>query len=236
MHKFAYSVGTGKALCERMLKFARDLKEKDIEPIFVFDGERLDEKQEECVKRREAFVVALTKFRMKPVIVNNEEMEVERTCIGTKPLHEDYKALKIALEMFDIKTAVAQYEAEALCSHLVRQGQASAVLTEDSDAFAYLSNTVILKWNSENESVVLMDQVMKDFQLNPEQFQDLCVLLGNDFNERIKGMGPVKALNCIKHHGTLEKFIEKTQIALTISEKLYKSQKIFRNTCFENTV
>ena len=237
MHKYAYSVGTGKSLCVRMLKFANDLIEKNIEPIFVFDGKKLEDKEIECNKRILALHSANNRFKMRKVEINNEEYEVERTCIGTKPLYEDYEALKESLKLLNIEICVAQYEAEALCSYLVKSGRASAVLTEDTDAIAYLSDAVILKWNSDNEIVVLIDEICSSLDLQQNQFQELCVLFGNDFNDRLKGIGPVKALALIKKFNSLENYLLKeTSINELQQSKMRKSMKIFSCFCYENII
>ena len=236
MHKFAYSVGTGKPLCIRMLKFANELIEQNIEPIFVFDGKKLAEKQNECAKRIQATKIATDRFKIKPVIINDVEFEVERTYIGTKPILEDYEAFKNGLNILNIKSFTAQYEAEALCSYLVLNKQASAVLTEDSDAIAYLSDAVILKWKSDDEVVILIDQICIDLNLTKDQFQDFCVLLGNDFNGRIKGMGPVKALLMIKKYHTLENLLTNNCIEDNHASDMRKTKYIFKCMCFETLI
>lgn len=40
------------------------------------------------------------------------------------------------------------------------------------------------------------------------QFIDLCILLGCDYCESIKGIGPKKAIEMIKKHKSIEKVIE----------------------------
>ena len=42
-----------------------------------------------------------------------------------------------------------------------------------------------------------------------EQFVDLCILLGCDYCDTIRGIGPVKAFDLIKEFGSIEKIIEK---------------------------
>ena len=41
-----------------------------------------------------------------------------------------------------------------------------------------------------------------------EQFVDLCILLGCDYCDSIKGIGPTRAVQLIKQHGTLEKILD----------------------------
>jgi flap endonuclease-1 len=44
--------------------------------------------------------------------------------------------------------------------------------------------------------------------LSREQLIDLCILVGTDFNEGIRGIGPKKALKLIKEHGTALKALD----------------------------
>lgn len=40
------------------------------------------------------------------------------------------------------------------------------------------------------------------------QFVDLCILLGCDYLEPIKGIGPKSALKLVREHGSLDKVVE----------------------------
>jgi flap endonuclease-1 len=41
-----------------------------------------------------------------------------------------------------------------------------------------------------------------------EQFIDLCILLGCDYCDSIKGIGPTKAVQLIKQHKTIEAVLD----------------------------
>jgi len=48
-------------------------------------------------------------------------------------------------------------------------------------------------------------QVIKELEITPEQFIDVCVLCGCDYCPKIGGIGPTRALALIKKHGSIEK-------------------------------
>jgi len=243
MYKFAYSVGTGKRLCSRMLQFNNEIVERGYRPIFVFDGDPLPDKEREREKRlllqarrKQLFEMreSLTQLTCSDGIM---EIEVEKSyCPSVRPLKEDFQALKLALESLDIETATAKYEAEALCSELCVSGRAHAILTEDSDCLAYLANNVLLHWSNDTEEVVSAEIALSTLQLSPDQFQDLCVLLGNDFNERVKGIGPVKALALLKKHGSLDSVLESLKVSDEVSVMMKRSRHIFKTRCFESSL
>src|ERR1700733_12541086 len=57
-----------------------------------------------------------------------------------------------------------------------------------------------------------------------EQFIELCILLGCDYLEPIKGVGPKSALKLMKEHGTLEKVVAHLRAKSEL--KAAKSQKV----------
>ena len=49
-----------------------------------------------------------------------------------------------------------------------------------------------------------LSSIMEGFEMNPEQFVDLCILLGCDYVDKIKGIGPKKAIELVRKHGDIE--------------------------------
>ena len=234
MYKFAHSVGTGKRLITRMLEFANDLIKNNVHPIFVFDGQRLPEKEREKLRRLEAFKRYSEKHNQTEICVkidNDLEYEVEKTAFSKKPIEEDFEALKIAFQLSGFEIKNAKYEAEALCSHLCTIGKVDAVVTEDSDALAYLAPKVIVKWNK--KELINLNEIYRLLNLNAREFQDMCVIFGNDFNERIDGIGPVKSYSLIKKYSSLENILKQKPIQSFLEDEMKKTKKIFECYCYE---
>lgn len=57
-------------------------------------------------------------------------------------------------------------------------------------------------------------QVVEQLQLTRDQFIDLCILCGCDYTGKISGIGPVRALNLIQKHGSIENV---RQISLAVA-------------------
>src|SRR5437667_3645105 len=51
---------------------------------------------------------------------------------------------------------------------------------------------------------ISLDATLASLGLTREQLVDMGLLIGTDFNEGVKGIGPKKALALIKKHGSLE--------------------------------
>jgi flap endonuclease-1 len=247
MYKFGYLVGTGLPLCRRMLEFANEIRARGLEPIFVFDGDNLPEKELERKRRKEANIrqAELHALQISQHLsdIFETEIEIDYTKPSCNPIKEDYDAVRMAFQSAGISTRQAKFEAEALCSFMVNQNEAVAVITEDSDCLAYMCSASILHWKSDHEIVVSAQKAMEELDLVPRQFLDLCVLLGNDFNDRIKNIGPIRSLALLKQQGSLENVIRwgkasNPHIRDTQDseiQRMVKSQEIFQTFCFEST-
>jgi flap endonuclease-1 len=82
--------------------------------------------------------------------------------------------------------------------------------TEDMDALTFGTNFLLRGFNSKKEPVCQIElaQVLEGFEMNHEEFIDLCILCGCDYTHSIGGMGPVTAFKLIKEHKTIESVME----------------------------
>ena len=56
--------------------------------------------------------------------------------------------------------------------------------------------------------VIELEKNLKRLGINREQLIDIALLVGTDYNEGVKGIGPKKALSLIRKYGELEKLPE----------------------------
>jgi len=166
-----------------------------------------------------------------------EKKKVTETIVFEKfkPNKQDYDDTKVLLleNGFDFKTA--KYEAEALCTWLCIQGQVDLVLTEDSDALTYLCPKILRHYKKETEKVVLMEVLLDELKLTGPQFQDLCIMLGNDFNSNISNHGFKHCLDYLqksKEH-SLQTYIQEIQ---KITNDMEESKIVFSSFCYEKNL
>lgn len=120
---------------------------------------------------------------------------------------------KRLLSLMGIPYVNAPCEAEAQCAAMVKSGIVYATATEDMDALTFGSN-VLLRNLTASEARKLpvreinLDRVLTDLQMDQSQFIDLCILMGCDYCDSIRGVGPVKAINLMKQHSSIEKITE----------------------------
>ena len=77
--------------------------------------------------------------------------------------------------------------------------KADVVVSIDSDSLAFGASHVVHHLGRSEETWIQLDNVLEALQLTQSQFRWLCVLLGNDFNTRLRGCGPVTALALVRN-------------------------------------
>lgn len=208
--------------------------EGGIRPVFVFDGVAPELKLNELLKRKGRREVALSKYEEAKAVGDAEKMEMyEKRQTKITPVHVgDCKRL---LHLMGIPFIEAPSEAEAYCAFMVREGMADAVATEDMDALAFGAPILLRNVNaSKSKKLPIQEynqsQILADLGLTQDQFIDLCILLGCDFCEGIKGVGPKTALSLIREFKTIENILaHKANLEVASDWGFEKARLIFQN-------
>ncbi|XP_069054941.1 probable flap endonuclease 1 homolog isoform X4 [Lepisosteus oculatus] len=114
------------------------------------------------------------------------------------------------LRLLGVPYLQAPGEGEALCAQLAKGGLVHAVASEDMDTLAFGGSLLVRQLNASKSGEVVeysLPKVLEILGLTQEQFVDLCILLGCDFCEKIRGLGPRKALDLIRKHKTIENVV-----------------------------
>jgi len=81
--------------------------------------------------------------------------------------------------------------------------------TEDMDSLTF-GTPILLRHLTYSEArkqpikEIHLTKVLEELKLNMDEFIDLCILLGCDYCDSIRGIGPVRALELIRQHKTIE--------------------------------
>ncbi|XP_026231297.1 probable flap endonuclease 1 homolog [Anabas testudineus] len=164
--------------------------EHDIKPVFVFDGKPPVEKLAVLEKRAEAANWNST----------------NRTGTASSQTQDCHQLLKL----LGVPVIQAPGDAEALCAWLVREGTVDAVASEDMDTLPFGGCILIRQLNAKKSSEVIeysLSKLLTKLGISHEEFVDLCILLGCDYCEKIKGLGPKKALKLIQEHHNIENVV-----------------------------
>ena len=125
---------------------------------------------------------------------------------------------KHLLDMLGVPFVQAPSEGEAQASCMAKKGEVYGVGSQDFDVLLFNAPWLIRNLtvtgrrkmpkkkvyvNVEPEEI-RTENVLKHLDVTIEQFVDIGILVGTDFNEGIKGIGAKTALKLIKEHNDLE--------------------------------
>ncbi|XP_078036649.1 flap structure-specific endonuclease 1 [Augochlora pura] len=188
------------------------LVENGVKPVYVFDGKPPNLKGDELAKRAERRDEAQKLLQAAEEAGNVEDIEKFNRRL-VKVTKEHANEAKHLLKLMGIPYIEAPCEAEAQCAALVKAGKVYATATEDMDALTFGCNVLLRRLTfSEARKMPVQefhfDKVLEGLELNHDEFIDLCIMLGCDYTNSIKGIGPKRAIELIKTHRSLEKIIE----------------------------
>lgn len=182
-------------------------------------SERRKEAQENLDKAKEA---------------GNEEDIVKfnkRLIKVTKQHNDDCKKL---LKLMGLPVIEAPCEAEAQCAQMCKDGLVYAVATEDMDALTFAAPRLVRHLSSgatESTQEYNLEKVINGLNLDSQdEFIDLCILMGCDYCDSIKGIAGKKGLDLIRKHKTIEKIVENLPNKETVPQDwpLERARELFR--------
>uniref|UniRef100_A0A8D0L9B3 Flap endonuclease 1 n=1 Tax=Sphenodon punctatus TaxID=8508 RepID=A0A8D0L9B3_SPHPU len=204
----------GETTSHLMGMFYRTIRmmENGIKPVYVFDGKPPQLKSGELAKRTERRAEAEKQLQEAQEAGEEENVEKfsKRLVKVTKQHNDECKKL---LTLMGIPYVEAPGEAEASCAALVKAGKVYAAATEDMDCLTF-GSPVLMRHLTASEAKKLpiqefhLNRILQDLDLTQEQFVDLCILLGSDYCESIRGIGPKRAIELIKQHKSIEKITQ----------------------------
>lgn len=113
-----------------------------------------------------------------------------------------YEEIQELLTAFGIPWVSAPADAEAQCAFLCANGLVDGVISDDSDTLIYGSPIVFRHLYMGESTVELFKQ--SDLGFSRDQLISLALLLGCDFTEGVRGIGPVNATEIVRHYSGLE--------------------------------
>jgi len=204
-----------------------NLLEYGIFPVYVFDGEPPKLKEKTLEKRKEAKEKAISKLKRAKIEGKEEEIRkyAQATVRFTGDMIEESKRL---LEYMGIPYVQAPSEGEAQASHMTMKGDVWATGSQDFDSLLFGAPRLIRNLTISGRrklpgkdvyreilpEIIFLDECLEKNGITREQLVEIGILVGTDFNEGIKGVGPKKALNMVKN-GEFKNYEEIKEIFLT---------------------
>ena len=203
--------------------------EKDIKPIYIFDGTAPELKSETQAKRREIREESEKIF--KEALAEGDTEKARKYAMRSSKLSpEIIESSKKLLTLMGIPYVEAKGEGEAQAAYLVSKGDAYAVASQDYDCLLFGAKRVVrnlaVSSNLGNLEFYELDKVLRELDITREELVDMGILIGTDFCEGLKGVGAKTALK-LAHKGQLKEKIDELQKEST--HDLDEVRKIFLN-------
>jgi flap endonuclease-1 len=198
-----------------------NLIEAHIKPVYSFDGvphklkvQTIEERKQRKIQAEKEYQIALDKGDLKTA-----RIKAQQTGRLTNEMIRQTKDLLTAL---GIPFVQAPSEGEAQACHMVRKGDAYAVGSQDYDCLLVGSPVLIRNLTSTGKrklpgkefykkidikQIRLMENLHR-LQIHHKQLVDMALLIGTDFNQGVRGIGPKKSLSLIKKYESLENVLE----------------------------
>ncbi|MFO7619130.1 MAG: flap endonuclease-1 [Thermoplasmata archaeon] len=198
-----------------------NILEAGIRPVYVFDGKPNPLKAGTLQERRQRKEKAQAQWEE---ALKAGDMETARTkAQQTSKLTRDMVGqAKNLLEYMGVPWVDAEEDGEAQASYMAIKGDVYAAASQDYDSLLFgapllVRNLTLSGRRKMPRRNVYVDVVPETLKLSEalaalgitrEQLVDMGVLMGTDFNQGVKGIGPKKALKLIKEFGSGEAAIK----------------------------
>ena len=204
-----------------------NLVEAGIKPVYVFDGKPHPLKLKTLEQRKEIREEAEAGW--KEAVKKGDKEQALKMAKRTSRINADVvKESKKLLLALGIPFVDAPGEGEAQASYMAMKGDAYCVASQDFDSLLFGAPKMVRNlavtgkrklpdkhiWINVPIEEIELKKVLEMNGINREQLVDVAILVGTDFNEGIKGIGPKKALAMVKEYGSIEEIMEKKEIKI----------------------
>ncbi|MEM1514120.1 MAG: flap endonuclease-1 [Candidatus Thermoplasmatota archaeon] len=212
-----------------------NLVEYGIRPVYVFDGEPHPLKLKTLKKRKEIREIAREEWEeaLREGDIDEALKKAKRSGAINEKIIKQSKELLLCLGIPYIE---AKGEGEAQAAYMNSKGDVYGVASQDYDSLLFGAKILIRnlaitgKRKISNKEIyvdvfpeeIIGDKILEENGITRQQLVDIAILIGTDFNEGIKGIGPKKALNLIKEYGCIENLIEKNILKIEGYEEVRK--------------
>lgn len=210
------------------------LMQKNVRLAFVFDGIVPELKHQELAKRAEAKRDAQAKYE--EALAAGDEANMSKYAGRTARLTKEMVAQsKQLLTLLGIPHVQAPSEGEAQAAHMVKNGHAWAVSSQDYDSLLFGAPRLIQNLSIEGKRKIpgklafkTVEPMLLDLQdnlaqlgLSQDQLIWLAMLVGTDYAPGgVKGIGPKKGLALVKQFKKPEELFATVQLDVAWSEVL----------------
>jgi len=208
--------------------------------IFVFDGRPPPLKGEEILKRRKVREKAVREYK-RAVEAGDYAKAFSKAVMTSRLSRELAEDAKRLLSLLGIPYIQAPSEAEAQAAFMAKRGDVWACNSRDYDSILFGAPRLVRYLTiSGRESLpsrgisrplipelIQLDDVLSVLHLRREQLIDTAILIGTDFNNGVRGIGPKRGLDLIRRFGSIEDLPK--SLREKVSSNYVEVRRIFLN-------
>ncbi|MEM3342256.1 MAG: hypothetical protein QW728_06145, partial [Thermoplasmata archaeon] len=177
-----------------------------------------DELKKETIEQRNVVRQAAREEWKEAIEEGDLEKAQRKARESTKLTASEIESAKKLLSLLGLPVIDAPAEGEAQASYIVSRGDAWAVASQDYDVLLFGAPRLIRNLAISGRrrlprsnvyvdvaiEYVELDKVLAAVQFTREELIDAALLMGTDYNEGYRGIGPKTAIRLIKEHKTFE--------------------------------
>ena len=185
--------------------------------VFVFDGTPPALKAAE-IQRRRSIRARYEEERAEAIRAGDAARAYSKATMTSRLTREMTGEARELLRLMGIPSIQAPSEAEAQAAHMARADRVWSAASKDYDAllfgaprllrFLTISGKEFLPsqgaFRAIEPELIDLDRLLRDWGITRAQLVDVALLVGTDFNDGVKGIGPKKALKLVQTHGRIE--------------------------------
>jgi len=211
-----------------------------LELVFVFDGKPPVLKLEEIARRRsiKERYDAEHALAIEAGDLAKAYSKATMTSRLTRDMTDEAREL---LKLMGLPVIQAPSEGEAQASHMARRSSVWAAASKDYDCllfgaprllrFLTISGKEFLPskgaFRAITPELIEASTLLGHYGLTREQLIDVAILIGTDFNDGVKGIGPKKALKLVAEFGSIDSM--PTDIRESLGPRVQDTREIFLN-------
>jgi len=202
----------------------RLISDHHTELVFVFDGKPPALKSAE-IDRRRSIKERYEAEHAQAILAGDMEKAYSKATMTSRLSRDMIEEAKQLLRLLGIPVIQAPSEGEAQAAYMAARGQVWAAASKDYDSllfgaprllrFLTISGKEFLPSKGVSRPIVpeVIDapDMLAQHGITRDQLIDLALLVGTDFNDGIKGIGPKKALKLVKDFGSIEQMPEQVR-------------------------
>ncbi|MGQ9478440.1 MAG: flap endonuclease-1 [Thermoproteota archaeon] len=213
-----------------------------LKPVYVFDGKPPLIKREEAEKRRVIREDALRKYEE---ALSAGRIDEARKYAQISTTLDEYllKSAEELIRLMGIPVVHAPSEGEAQAAHMIATGVADYVGSQDFDSLLFGGRFLVRNlaitgrrklpgkkaYVEVNPEEISLEETLLRLSITREQLIDIALVVGTDYTEGIKGIGPKRALELVKRGMTLEEIFSKYGGDMSELPKYREAKSFFLN-------